>query len=26
AVIVLVAFLLIGLSGRLDKPSRVALG
>ncbi|HBW94470.1 MAG TPA: MFS sugar transporter [Enterobacter asburiae] len=26
AVIVLVAFLLIGLSGRLDKPARVALG
>ena len=26
AVIVLVAFLLIGLSGRLDKPTRVALG
>lgn len=26
AVIVLIAFLLIGLSGRLDKPARVALG
>lgn len=26
AVIVLVAFLLIGLSGRLDKPARIALG
>ncbi|CDL40753.1 Putative drug efflux protein [Citrobacter freundii] len=26
ALIVLVAFLLMGLSGRLDKPARVALG